>query len=88
MVEDHITDGDYVIVEKREEVENGETVVAILENGEATFKRFFKDKNRVLLQSSNGSKKVLFPKSAEIRGVVIGVLRRFPNEVEKPLPAK
>jgi repressor LexA len=88
MVEDHITDGDFVIVEKREEVENGETVVAILENGEATFKRFYRDKNRILLQSSNGSKKVLFPKSAEIRGVVIGVLRRYPIEAEKPVPGK
>jgi repressor LexA len=83
MAEHHIIDGDYVIAEKREEVENDETVVAILENGEATLKRFFKDKNRVLLLSCNGSKEVLFPKTAEICGVVIGVLRRFPIEAEK-----
>ena len=79
MVGDHITDGDYVILEKREEAENGDTVLAILENGEATIKKFFRDKNRVRLQSSNGSMKSLYPKSAEIRGVVIGVLRQFPK---------
>ena len=84
MVEDHITEGDYVIVERREEVENGETVVAVLENGEATFKRFLKDKNQILLQSVNGSKKVFFPKSVEIRGVVIAVLRCFQAKVERP----
>lgn len=77
MADDHIADGDYVIVEKRDEVENGATVVAVLENGEATVKKLFRDKNRIRLQSCNGSMKSIFPKSAEIRGVVIGVLRRF-----------
>ena len=77
MADDHITDGDYVIVEKREEVLNGETVVAVLENGEATVKKFFRDKSRIRLQSCNGSLKSIFPKTAEIRGVVVGVLRRF-----------
>ncbi len=77
MAEDHIADGDYVIVEKREDVESGATVIAILENGEATIKKLFKDKNRIRLQSCNGSMKSIFPKSAEIRGMVVGVLRRF-----------
>src|SRR5262249_2243199 len=44
MVQDHLIDGDYLIVEKRENAENDEIVVAILENGGATFKRYFKDK--------------------------------------------
>ncbi len=80
MADDHITDGDYVIVEKREEVLNGETVVAVLENGEATVKKFFRDKSRIRIQSCNGSLKSIFPKTAEIRGVVVGVLRRFSAE--------
>lgn len=77
LAEDHIADGDYVIVEKREEVTNGETVVAVLENGEATIKKFFRDKNKVRLQSCNGSMKSIYPKTAEIRGVVVGILRRY-----------
>lgn len=77
MAEEHIADGDYVIVEKRESAENGDVVVAILENGEATLKRFFREKNRISLQSTNGGMKSITPRSAEIRGVVVGVLRRF-----------
>ena len=77
MAEDHIADGDYVIVEKRDDVENGDAVVAVLENGEATLKRLFRDKNRIRLQSCNGSMKCVYPKQADIRGVVVGVLRRF-----------
>ena len=77
LAQDHITDGDYVIVERREDADNGEIVLAILENGEATLKKFYREKNRIRLQSSNGSLKSIYPKTAEIRGVVIGVLRKF-----------
>jgi repressor LexA len=77
LAQDHITDGDYVIIERRENAENGEIVLAILENGEATLKKFYREKNRIRLQSANGSMKSIYPKTAEIRGVVIGVLRRF-----------
>lgn len=77
LVGDHITDGDYVIVEKREEVQNGDTVVAIIDGGEATMKKYFRDKNRIRLQSLNGAMNSIYPKSADIRGVVIGVFRSF-----------
>lgn len=77
MAQDHITDGDYVIVERREDAGNGEIVLAILENGEATLKKFYREKNRIRLQSANGSMKSIYPRTAEIRGVVIGVLRKF-----------
>jgi repressor LexA len=82
LAQDHITDGDYVIVERREEADNGEIVLAILENGEATLKKFYREKNRIRLQSSNGSMKSIYPKTAEIRGVVIGVLRKFVKALE------
>ena len=82
MAEDHITDGDYVIVEKREEIENGAPVVAVLDSGEATLKRLFRDKNRIRLQSCNGSMKCVYPKQAEIRGVVVGVIRRFEPQIQ------
>ena len=77
LAQDHITDGDYVIVEKREDADNGDIVVAVLDNGEATLKKFFREKNRIRLQSSNGAMKSIYPKKTEIRGVVIGILRRF-----------
>jgi len=84
MVEDHITDGDYVLIEKREEIHSGDNVVAVLENGEATLKKFFRDKNKIRLQSVNGGAKTIYPKAADIRGVVIGVLRRYPSVTPQP----
>jgi repressor LexA len=57
MIDDHIADGDLVIVEKRNEARDGETVVVVLESGEAVLKRYFAEKGRVRLQSANGGLK-------------------------------
>ena len=43
MIEDHLCDGDYVVIERRENARNGEQVVALLDSGEATLKRFYKE---------------------------------------------
>jgi repressor LexA len=77
MIEDSIRDGDIVLVERRSHASNGETVVAVLPDGEATLKRFYREKNGVRLQPANASLKPLRVPEVEIRGVVIGVVRRF-----------
>ena len=79
MIEDHIKDGDYVIVEKRDDAENGETVVALLDNERATLKRFYREKDHVRLQPANPDMRPLIVKDSEfkIQGVVIGVMRKF-----------
>jgi len=77
MIEDQICDGDFVIIEKRETARNGETVVALVDEGEATLKRFFKEKNRIRLQPANASYKPIYVKQCAIQGVVIGVLRKL-----------
>ena len=79
MIEDHIQDGDYVIVERRNEAKNGETVVALLDDENATLKRFYREKDRVRLQPANPNMKpmVLNKGDLKIQGVVIGVLRKF-----------
>jgi len=79
MIEDHIQDGDYVIVEKRDHAENGETVVALLDNEQATLKRFYREKGRVRLQPANPDMKPIIVKTGDlkIQGVVIGVMRKF-----------
>ncbi|MBI5426864.1 MAG: transcriptional repressor LexA [Nitrospinae bacterium] len=79
MIEDHIRDGDYVIVEKRERAENGETVVALLDNENATLKRFYREKDGVRLQPANPEMEPIVVKDGEFRiqGVAIGVLRKF-----------
>ena len=79
MIEDHIQDGDYVIVEKRERAENGETVVALLDNECATLKRFYREQDHIRLQPANPEMAPILIKNGDlkIQGVVIGVLRKF-----------
>lgn len=77
MIEDHICDGDLVLVEQRRTARNGETVVALLEDGEATLKRYYKETGRIRLQPANSEMEPIYARQVRIQGVVIGVLRRF-----------
>jgi repressor LexA len=79
MIEDHLCDGDYVIIERRENARNGEQVVALLDTGEATLKRYFRDGRRVRLQPANSAMAPRFVEAnrCRIQGVVIGVLRSY-----------
>ncbi len=79
MIEDHIKDGDFVIVEKRQWAENGETVVALLDNDKATLKRFYREKDHVRLQPANPDMQPIIVQDGDfnIQGVVIGVMRKF-----------
>ena len=76
MIDDQIRDGDYVILEKRETARDGETVVALLEDGEATLKRFYREPRRVRLQPANPNFKPIYTKNVRIQGVVVGILRK------------
>ena len=78
MIEDHIADGDMVVVEQRSTARAGEIVVALLSDGTATLKRFFKEKDRVRLQPANSSMQPIYINDdVKIQGVVIGVLRSY-----------
>jgi len=78
MIEDHIDDGDFVVIRQQEVAENGERVVAMIDN-EVTLKRFHRDNGQVRLEPANGKMKpiILDPKSdSRILGVLVGVLRK------------
>ncbi len=77
MIEDHIRDGDYVICEKRSQARNGETVVALLDSGEATLKRFYREKGRIRLQPANAAYEPIIVDNVRIQGVVVGVVRKL-----------
>lgn len=78
MIEDHIDDGDLVVVERRETANDGDIVVAILEDEEATLKRFYRESNgMVRLQPANSDMEPIFTSRVQLRGVVRGVIRRF-----------
>jgi repressor LexA len=75
-----IADGDYVIVEKRQEARDGETVVAILKSGEATIRRYHNGNGDKYLTPFGVSEDEMTKLGeVEIRGVVVGVLRHFGN---------
>jgi len=78
MIEEHIREGDYVVVERRAEARNGETVVALV-RGEATLKKFYRRGPRVVLEPANQAlRPIEAPASeVEIRGVVRGLLRSY-----------
>jgi repressor LexA len=80
MIEDHLCDGDFVVIERRENARNGEQVVALLDNGEATLKRFYKEGGgRIRLQPANSTMepRIVDADRCKIQGVVIGVLRSY-----------
>jgi repressor LexA len=66
-------------VEKRDMAENGETVVALLDNKNVTLKRFYRKNDHIKLQPSNPDMKPIIIKKGDIKiqGVVIGLLRKF-----------
>ncbi len=80
MVEDHILDGDYVLVEQSETANNGEIVVALLGNEEATLKRFFREPaGKIRLQPANAQMEpIVVPgRDLKVQGRVIGILRKY-----------
>jgi repressor LexA len=81
MIDDHLCDGDYVVIERRETARNGEQVVALLDSGEATLKRYYKEGGKIRLQPANNSMqpRIVDADRLRIQGVVIGVLRSYNN---------
>ena len=78
MIEDHIDDGDLVVVERRETANDGDIVVAILDGEEATLKRFYRERNgSIRLQPANSSMEPIYTTRVHVRGIVRGVIRRF-----------
>jgi repressor LexA len=79
MIDDHLCDGDYVVIERRETARNGEQVVALLDSGEATLKRFYREGGKIRLQPANSAMepRIVNADQCRIQGVVIGVLRSY-----------
>jgi repressor LexA len=79
MQDEHIVDGDYVLVEKSQTAHNGEIVVALVDGTDATLKRFYREGDKVRLQPSNAAMQPIIVPAANvaIQGRVIGVLRKY-----------
>jgi len=79
MIEEGILDGDFVVIEQQEEANNGDIVVALLDNGLATLKRFYKEATRIRLEPANSNMSPIFATRVRIQGRCVGVIRRFGN---------
>jgi repressor LexA len=79
MIDDHIADGDYVIVESREQAQNGEMVVALIDSENVTLKRFYKEGTNVRLQPANPNLDplVLDASRVRIQGIVAAIMRKY-----------
>lgn len=82
MIDEGIFDGDIVVIKKQSVAENGQTVVAIIDDNEATLKKLYREKdNRVRLGARNPHMPSLFREDVEVRGVVVQVIS---NIIDKP----
>ncbi len=80
MIEDGIHDGDFVIIKPKPSPNQGEIVVALLDDGSATLKRFYKEKNRFRLQPANSAMEPIYVNSLndlQIQGVVVALFRKM-----------
>jgi repressor LexA len=77
MIEAHITDGDYVIIKRQEQARDGQIVAVRDVDGEATLKRFYREKHRVRLEPANKTMKPIYRDHVEVLGVLVGVVRKY-----------
>ncbi|EPD53239.1 transcriptional repressor LexA [Paenisporosarcina sp. FSL H8-0542] len=77
MIEAGILNGDYVVVKQQQTANNGDIVVAMTEDDEATVKRFFKEKSYFRLQPENSSMEPIIVEQVSILGKVVGVYRQI-----------
>ena len=79
MIDEHIQDGDFVIVEKRDRAESGQSVIALIDRDRVTLKKFYRDGDRIRLQPANPAlDPIVVPEDqVQIQGVVIGIMRKY-----------
>lgn len=77
MIHEGIFDGDYIIVKKQNTAEDGDTVVAVIDDNQATLKKYYKENEKIRLQPANPEFAPIYRKEVEVRGVVIKIIRNL-----------
>jgi len=77
MIEEGILDGDFVVIEKTDVANNGDIVVALVDDNLATLKKFYKTGDKVELRPANSAMEPIIPNSLKIQGIAVGVVRKF-----------
>ena len=84
MVDDGVFDGDTVIIREQHDADDGQMVVAIIDDNQATLKKIYKEKNRIRLQPANQTLLPFYRTEVEIRGKVIKIIRNLENTSPTP----
>jgi repressor LexA len=77
MIEEHIADGDYVVIQKQDHARDGQIVAVQDDDGEVTLKRIHRERHRVRLEPANKAMKPIFRDNVKILGVLVGVVRKY-----------
>ncbi len=79
MIDEHIQDGDYVVIEQREAAHNGEMVIALIDGENATLKKFYREDDKIRLQPANPALEPIWVREDQmkIQGVVVGIMRKY-----------
>jgi len=77
MVGDHILDGDYIMIHPQSNADDGDIVIALINQEEVTVKRFYKNRDKITLKPSNPAYQPIVTRDVSILGKVIGIIRRF-----------
>lgn len=77
MIDEGILDGDFVVIKKASTAKDGQIVAVRDEDGDATLKRYFREKNRVRLECGNKTMKPVYRDTVEILGLLVGVVRKY-----------
>ena len=83
MIDEGIFDGDIVVIRKQEIAENGQTVVAVIDDNEATLKKLYREKGRFRLQPANPTLFPIYRDEVEVRGVVVKIIRNLESQLDQ-----
>jgi repressor LexA len=77
MIEDGILPGDYVVLVKEDTVKNGDVVVALLDNGLATLKKFFRENDKIKLAPANSKMEPIYATDVQVQGKMVALVRKY-----------
>ncbi len=83
MINEGIFDGDIVVIRKQESAENGQTVVAVIDDNEATLKKLYRENGKFRLQPSNPTLFPIYREEVEVRGVVVKIIRNLESQLDQ-----
>ncbi len=83
MIDEGIFDGDIVVIRKQKVAENGQTVVAVIDDNEATLKKLYRESGKFRLQPANPTLFPIYRDEVEVRGVVVKIIRNLESQLDQ-----